>query len=195
MWPFSFIFLYIQCSFQVKAGERKDSLPRVKRYKNHLSLAPNFTQVNLNSTLFNKQTKSKIDYKPATATRFGIAFDYKWIGFELFTRLPFNEKKEKITANNSGIYLRINKSKFWANGIYQRFGGFYWSNPDQIAKSELSPGSFPLRPDLKSSVLQVHSNYIFSPHRFSNMAAQGENESQPKSGGSFLQDWDFGDCE
>ena len=164
----------------------KDSLSKVKPYKNHLSFAPNFTQIDLNATLLNQQNKNKIEYRTASATRLGLALDYRWIGIELFTRLPFNEKKEKGTTNNTGVYLRINKSKFWANGIYQKFSGFYWNNPDQISRSELSPGFFPLRPDMKSSLLQVNAYYIFNPHRFSNMAAQGENERQLRSGGSFF---------
>jgi hypothetical protein len=163
-----------------------DTLSKVKSYKKHISLAPNLTRIDLNSTLQNQQTKSKIDYRTATATRLGLALDYRWIGIELFTRLPFNEKIEKGTTNNTGIYLRVNKSKFWANGIFQKFNGFYWNNPDEITRSELAPGLYPLRPDLKSIFLQVNAYYIFRPDRFSNMAAQGENEMQLKSGGTFF---------
>jgi len=163
-----------------------DTLQKVKSYKNHLSIAPNFTQIDLNTTLLNQQSKSKIEFRTATATRLGLALDYRWIGLEFFTRLPFNEKKEKGSTENSGVYLRINKSKFWANGIYQKFTGFYWNNPDQTTKAELLPGFFPLRPDMKSTFLQISAYYIFRPDKFSNMAAQGENERQLKSGGSFF---------
>jgi len=180
---YSIFFLGTSC---FGASVIKDSLPRVKSYKNHFSFAPNFTRIDLNTTLVNQQTKSKIEYRTATATRLGLALDYRWIGVELFTRLPFNEKKGKGTTNNSGVYFRINKSKFWANGIYQKFNGFYWNNPDQISRSELSPGFFPLRPDMKSTFLQVNAYYIFKPERFSNMAAQGENERQLRSGGTFF---------
>ncbi len=170
---------------------KKDTLSRVKSYKNHISLAPNLTRIDLNSTLVNQKTKAKIEYRTATATRLGLALDYRWIGIELFTKLPFDEKKEKGTTTNTGIYLRINKSKFWANAIYQRFNGFYWNNPDPTTRSELAPGFFPLRPDLKSTFLQANAYYIFRPDRFSNMAAQGENERQLKSGGTFFTGFGF----
>lgn len=164
----------------------RDSTDRVKVYRNHLSFAPNLTQINLLTTLLNAQLKRKIEYQTATATRLGVAFDYRWIGVEVFARLPFKEGEQKGTTQNQGVYLRMNKSRFWANGIYQQFNGFYWSNPDPVGRAALAPGFYPIRPDLKSTFVQASANYIFRPDRFSNMAAQGENERQLRSGGSFF---------
>jgi len=163
-----------------------DSISKIKPYKSHISIATHLTQINLNTTLLSQENRGKIEYKTATATRFGLAFDYKWVGIELFTRLPFNEHKEKGTTKNSGLYLRINKSKFWANVIMQRFTGFYWSNPDASTRLELKPGYYPINPSMRSNLIHVSAYYIFQPDKFSNMAAQGENARQLRSGGSFF---------
>lgn len=82
------------------------------------------------------------------------------------------------------MYGRINKSRFWANLIYQRFKEFYWSNPSPAVG--LPKGFFPIRPDIRNRLIQTSANYIFRPDRFSNPASQGENEWQTKSGGSLI---------
>ncbi len=167
-----------------KAHAVSDTL--IRRYKNHISLAAHLTQINLNATLSNSDSKKRIEYKTETATRLGMSFDYRWLAFELFTRLPVDNNNGKGKTQNSGIYGRINKSRFWANVIYQKFSGFYWSNPDLQSQRLLPKGSFPLREDMKNNMLQVNAFYIFRPERFSNPASQGENERQKKSGGSFI---------
>jgi len=108
------------------------------------------------------------------------------LGPEVFTRLPFNEKAEKGRTLNRGIYIRMNKSRFWASIALQRFTGFYLDNPGSAFRAELPAGFFPLEPDMRSNLIHASGYYIFKPKKFSNMAAQGENERQLKSGGSFF---------
>lgn len=158
----------------------------IRQYKNHISIAAHLTQINLNATLSNSDSKNRIEYKTETATRLGMSFDYRWFAFELFTRLPVDNNSNRGQTKNSGVYGRINKSRFWANVIYQKFSGFYWSNPDPQSRRSLREGSYPLREDMKNNLLQVNAFYIFRPNRFSNPASQGENERQKKSGGSFF---------
>ncbi|HRH36419.1 MAG TPA: DUF4421 family protein [Catalimonadaceae bacterium] len=138
----------------------------------------------------NQASRKNIQYKTATATRLGLSFDYRWLAFELFTQIPGPENEEKGVTKNSGIYFRANRSRYWANLIYQNFSGFYWDNSDPL--TQLQQGrSFPLREDIKDRLLQANAFYIFSPQKFSNMAAQGENELQLRSGGSFFAGFGF----
>lgn len=157
---------------------------RIRVFKNHISLAAHLTQINLNTILENDQEKHRIEYNTATATRLGLSFDYRWLAFELFTHLPYNQNNREGSTKNSGIYGRINKSRFWANVIYQRFSGFYWNNPDLLSRE--AAGGFPKRADIVNRLFQANAYYVFRPDKFSNMAAQGENEWQLKSGGSFF---------
>jgi hypothetical protein len=166
------------------AQDKKDE--RITRFQNHISLAAHLTNINLTSTIRNVDKADKIEFRTATATRLGISFDYRWLGFEVFTRLPFSQAAEKGKTRNRGIFVRINKPRFWVNAVWQRFSGMYWSNPDAAARTILQPGYFPIRDDIFCNLLHLNAFYIFSPNRFSNPAAQGENERQLKSGGSFL---------
>jgi len=177
---FCFIGL-VNNGFSVVSGDSS-----VRRFKNHISLAAHITRIDLNANLSSAGNRNRIEYKTETAARLGMSFDYRWLAFELFARLPFDKSSNKGKTQNSGIYGRINKSRFWANVIYQNFSGFYWSNPDQTTRNGIKDGSFPLRPDIKNNLLQVNAFYIFKPDRFSNPASQGENERQKKSGGSFF---------
>jgi hypothetical protein len=158
----------------------------VEKFNRHIAITGHLTRINLDSRISNVANRRHIDYKTATSTRLGVSFDYRWLAFELFTRLPVEETNKKGSTQNSGIYGRINKSRFWANLIFQRFRGFYWSNPSPAAANGLPKGYFPIRPDIRNTLIQTSANYVFSPDRFSNPASQGENEWQTKSGGSFL---------
>lgn len=162
----------------------QDSL-RIRPYRNHISLAAHLTQIGLNTILENKQTRKRIEYNTATATRFGMSFDYRWLAFELFTHLPNNSKNKTGNTRNTGIYGRINRSKFWANIYFQRFAGFYWNNPDPVSQA-IAGDPYPNRQDIVNRLFQVSGYYVFRPDLFSNMAAQGENERQRRSGGSFF---------
>lgn len=163
-----------------------DSL-RIRPYKSHVSLALHLTQISLDATLLNERVKKSIAYKTAAATRLGLSFDYRWLGVEVFARLPIDETKaqDKGRTKTNGVFLRINKSRFWANLILQQFKGFYWGNPDEVNRL-INQRAFPKRPDISNRLFQTSGYYIFSPNRFSNMGAQGENERQTRSGGSFL---------
>lgn len=176
---FYFLFLWANCF-----AKPTDSL-RIISYKRHISLAAHLTQIDFNSRLENSSTKKIINYQTATATRLGISFDYRWLAFELFTRIPAADNKEKGTTQNSGVYFRANRSRYWANLIFQNFKGFYWENADPLTKIETGR-NFPLRSDIRNRMLQANFFYVFSHRRFSNMGAQGENERQLRSGGSFF---------
>lgn len=179
-------FLFLSFGIMSFTFGQVEKEKRISRYLSHISLATHFTFINLSSTLVNQNNNVKIEYKTATATRFGLSFDYRWLGFELFTRMPFNEADKKGRTKNQGLYIRINKPRFWVNAVIQKFSGMYWANPNAESKAGLAPGYFPLRDDITCNLLHFNGYYIFSPYKFSNPAAQGENERQSKSGGSFL---------
>jgi hypothetical protein len=156
----------------------------IVRYNHHISLAGHITRIDLNSGLTMAGRPERVQYRTANAHRLGFSFDYRWIGFELFGRLPVQGSERRGITFNRGIYTRVNRSRFWANAIYQEFSGFYWSNPVPFIRESLPPGFYPQRPDLDSRLLFLNSFYVFRPRHFSNPAAQGENERQKKSGGS-----------
>lgn len=166
-----------------------DSL-RIRKFDQHISLAIHLTQFNFNAQIRNQASRKLIDYKTATSTRLGLSFDYRWVAFELFTRIPGPENDERGITKNSGLYFRANRSRYWANLIYQNFSGFYWANSDPLTQMQQGR-NFPLRADIKDRLLQANGFYIFSPNKFSNMAAVGENEHQLKSGGSFFSGFGF----
>lgn len=180
-WLFQFVFVFF---ISWVNGQISDSL-RIVKYKTHISLAGHLTQMDLNANIENKENKRKIFYRTATPVRLGLSFDYRWMAFEVFTQISPSANSGKGQTRNSGIYFRANRSRYWANLIYQNFKGFYWENANPIAKAQVN-NSFPIRPDIRNQLFQANVFFIYSPQKFSNMAAQGENERQLKSGGSFF---------
>lgn len=166
-------------------GGPADSL-RIQKYRDHISLAGHLTRIGLSNNLSVSGRPERVVYRTSNAVRLGISFDYRWLGVEIFGRLPVVESDKRGITRNRGVFLRVNRSRFWANGIYQIFSGFYWHNAPEIVRSGVAAGAYPLRPDMKSRLLFLNGFYVFRPGRFSNPAAQGENERQRKSGGSLL---------
>lgn len=184
-----YLLLFLLTNYSLVFSQLADSV-RIKKFDRHISLACHVTQINLDADIKNASTRKSIHYKTATATRLGLSFDYRWLAFELFTRIPAPINSDKGITQNSGLYLRANRSRYWANFILQDFSGFYWDNADPLTQLQQNR-QFPLREDIRNRLLQANAFYVFSPHKFSNMAAQGENERQMRSGGSFFGGFGF----
>lgn len=183
-WVLALLVFPLASSFGMEKSEPDTN--RIVRYNHHISLAAHITRIDLTSGLTLAGRPERVQYRTANAHRLGFSFDYRWLGFELFGRLPVQGSERRGNTFNRGIYTRVNRSRFWANAIYQEFSGFYWSNPVPQIRETLPSGYYPQRADLDSRLLFLNSFYVFRPGHFSNPAAQGENERQKKSGGSPL---------
>lgn len=128
-----------------------------------------------------------LTYKSNDNFNLGIGINYRFIGLSLGVKAPFvnNDEdrygKTKMFDLQSNLYLR----KFTIDIFTQFYKGYYVKHSDIFATPP-PPGTYILRPDLKTRSLGVHGQYIFNYKRFSYRAAYVQDEYQLKSAGSPL---------
>lgn len=127
-------------------------------------------------------------YLPNFLPRLGAKVTYKDMGAQVTLGLPVlsdNEKRRRGDSTQSGLAL----NSYWRQNAFdlyfQRFKGFYVSDPFTETRAD-KPDRYPQLPD--TSVTNVGFNWYFNtrPERYSLKAAFDQNEFQLKSGGSWI---------
>jgi hypothetical protein len=136
--------------------------------------------------LRNKALKTKLKFEPNGQTNLGLGLSYKWMNFGVSTSFEFMNKDNQIYGETSRFDLQLNAfSRYLGlNAHYQKYIGFYLSNPNDFLNWTNS--YFPYMSNLQSSSIGVSLFYIFNNKKFSYKAAYIRNEVQKKSAGGFI---------
>jgi len=127
-------------------------------------------------------------YLPNFLPRLGARVGYKDMGAQITLGLPIlseSEKNRRGKSTQSGISI----NSYWRQNAfdlyYQRFTGFYVSDPfTELSTSK--PARYPQLPDTSVTNFGLNWYYNFRPQRYSLKAAFDQNEFQLKSGGSWI---------
>ncbi|MBV6647035.1 MAG: DUF4421 domain-containing protein [Cyclobacteriaceae bacterium] len=176
-----------------------DSLSKreVRRWEKNHNIIDLSDQFSIKLFLLNKSneikhhdglTKKKITYKPNESVNFGFGINYKWLGFDLAFSLPNANDDNDVFGRTRRFDLQSSLflHKFVVDVGYQRYKGYYGSNPSLYDPGFDSTGSYPIRPDIITSAFNISSFYIFNHKKFSYRHAFTFNEIQRRSAGSFL---------
>ena len=128
---------------------------------------------------------SVLRFKPNNSVGMGVGVYLFDLGIELVMAVPVDEKRNDLygTTKASDLQLNILSKRWGADVFFQRYQGFYLSNPD-IA---LPPsGAYPQRPDVKTQNLGVSGVYIFNNRKFSLRSSYTFADRQLRSAGSFI---------
>ena len=125
------------------------------------------------------------EFKPNSAVGLGLGMYLFDLGFELVFAVPVGKKQDSTLGKTKATDLQLNiLSKRWgADVFYQRYSGFYLSNPD-VPVPPNQP--YPQRPDVRTENWGVTGVYVFNPNRFSLRSSFTFADRQLKSSGAFL---------
>jgi len=153
-----------------------------------------YTKVDIMNTNDRKQLK----LAPAGTLDLGLAFNYKWLGLGFTVGLPSGEHSDSTKGKTSRFDMQLSIYSKWfvVDAFYQKYKGFYLSNPgdfkieedstnigvNDFANSEI----LPQLPNMKNFSLGVSAYYILNHKKLSYRAAYVRNETQNKSAGSLL---------
>ncbi|MBS1542276.1 MAG: DUF4421 family protein [Bacteroidetes bacterium] len=128
---------------------------------------------------------SVLRFRPNNSVGMGVGVYVFDLGIELVMAVPVDEKKNDLygTTKASDLQLNILSKRWGADVFYQRYQGFYLSNPD--IPLPLS-GAYPQRPDVKTQNLGVSGVYIFNHGKFSLRSSYTFADRQLRSAGSFI---------
>ncbi|MCK5846566.1 MAG: DUF4421 family protein [Bacteroidales bacterium] len=139
-----------------------------------------------NFSLLSKNTGRHIDFRPNSATKLGLGFNYKWLGLGIAFNMPWAKNDDDIYGHTQRIDLQINvfARSFGLDVSAQYYKGYYIANPNDFM--DWNKKQYPLLKDLITLSTEISGYYFTNHKKFSYRAAFVRNEIQKKSAGSFI---------
>ncbi len=134
----------------------------------------------------NKSKKQELKFFPNGSTNLGIGYNYKKFGIGIAFGLPPSSENERKFGKTQRFDLQLSMygRKIGADGFFQKYKGYYNSNPDDFF--DWTSDVFPQLNSMKMLSTGVSSFYVFNSEKYSYRAAFIRDELQKKSAGSFL---------
>jgi hypothetical protein len=134
----------------------------------------------------NAELGTKLKFQPNGQTNLGLGFNYKWMGIGLAIGIPYFNRDNDVFGETKRFDIQLNLfSRFYGiNAYYQKYHGFYLSNPKDFAIWEKN--SYPIMGDMQCSSMGISAFYWFNNRKFSYKAAYVRNEVQQKSAGGLV---------
>ena len=158
----------------------------------YISLSDSLTLRFLTVNKFNsfqisdRNTEKNVDFSPNSDLKLGVGFNYKKIGLNILVNLPgVSIGKSKGESSYFDFNLTSYGRKFGFDIAYNKYDGYYWSNPDQVMVG-YDPKSlgYPQRPDIRTGILAVSGYFNMNHKKFSYLSSFSQNERQLVSAGS-----------
>jgi len=181
---FTFSMSYGQSNFNKWLRLKPDSA-YVQNNQRNLILRVYASQKYSTQTILDHSEKTTLNYRPSNGYLIGLGFNYKFLGINIGTILPFAQPdinrygKTKYLDFQSHLYLRFLTVDFYT-GYYK---GFYLANSASVLNPRSQEKDFYKRADILtySGGFGVYAN--FNPTKYSVRAPFLQNEWQKKSAG------------
>jgi hypothetical protein len=133
-----------------------------------------------------RSTDKDVDFAPNSDLKLGVGFNYKKIGLNILVNLPgVSVGKSKGESTYFDFNLTSYGRKFGFDIAYNKYNGYYWSNPKQIIVGyKDSHLDYPQRPDISTGILAVSGYFNVNHKKFSYLSSFSQNERQLVSAGS-----------
>ncbi len=157
----------------------------IKSYKDKFFLWPVTKQRQLSFRMQDPSGGKSAEFKPNNSASLGLGVYLFDLGVEIVFPLPLQQEREDTYGKTRATDLQLNIiSRRWgADVVYQRYKGFYLSNPNTAIPAG---DPYPQRPDIVTENLGINGFYAFNPRRFSLRSAFTFADRQLKSSGGFL---------
>jgi len=167
------------------AGQEKYDTTYIKTYKDKFFVWPVTKQRELSFRLQDPNAPKAAEFKPNNSYGLGLGVYLFDIGLELVFPMPQSQEKESMygTTRATDFQLNILSRRWGGDIVYQRYKGYYFSNPNP----PIQPGyPYPQRPDIVTENFGVNGVYAFNARRFSLRSSFTFADRQLKSSGGFL---------
>jgi hypothetical protein len=161
----------------------------VKSYYDALHITVVAIQRNHDIEIFDRSTRSQLNFKPNNSFNYGFGLDWKFLTIELSRSIPYLSVKDERKGATESFTARfgLTGKKFLASALVQVYQGMYISNPQQVFPNwNVEKDGYPLRNDISSVVVFGSMYYNFNASRFSLMSSLWQLDRQLKSAGGWL---------
>lgn len=118
----------------------------------------------------------------------GLGYTYSFLTINLAVKMPFINTDDDTYGKSR--YVDLQTHTFFRSYIVDLYlqwsKGFYLSNPESAMNGTYPAGQFPIRGDMRTSIVGLNVHYLFNSSRYSYKAAFQQNQFQRKSAGSPL---------
>lgn len=132
-------------------------------------------------------SSARVSYQPnpSAGGYYGVGISWNGIGLSFVGDVPASDSDEEKYGKSSyeNLSMFLYGKQYGIDLFYQRYQGYYLSNPEEFGLHEGDPAT--IRPDLALATLGMNAYYVFSGD-FSLIGAFNQTERQLSSGGSFL---------
>ncbi|MBL7849259.1 MAG: DUF4421 domain-containing protein [Cyclobacteriaceae bacterium] len=188
-WRAGILLIALMMAQQV-SGQKYDSA-YIKSYRDKFFVWPVTKQRQLSFRLQDPGDGGKnVEFKPNNAYGLGLGVYLFDLGLEFVFPMPVAQDRTNVFGSTRSTDLQLNiLSRRWGGDVvYQRYKGFYLSNPDPPLPSGTP---YPQRPDIVSENLGINGVYVFNARKFSLRSSFTFADRQLKSSGGFLLSGSF----
>lgn len=168
------------------AGQQPYDTLYLKSYKDKFFVWPVLKRRELSFRLEDpSQVAQTAEFKPNNSYGLGLGVYLFDLGLEFVFGMPQKQELESQygTTRATDLQLNILSRRWGGDVVYQRYKGYYLSNPT----TPVLPGDpYPQRPDIVTENLGVNGIYAFNAHRYSLRSSFTFADRQLKSAGGFL---------
>jgi len=160
----------------------------IKYYRDELTtrifISRKQTGLDLSPNLINPWLK----YKTNDMLQMGLGYTYSFLTVNLGLKMPFVNRDDDTYGESRLIDLQTHTIfRTYIVDLYiQWSNGYYMANPESVFQPVGYEQGFPLRGDMRTSIVGLNVQYLFNSSRYSYKAAFQQNQFQRKSAGSPL---------
>jgi hypothetical protein len=116
----------------------------------------------------------------------GLGYTYSFLTVNLGVKMPFINRDEQLYGKSRYLDLQTHSifRRFILDLYLQWAKGYYLSNPQSLKYSGLPEGSYPIRGDMRTTIVGLNVKYLFNSERYSFKAGFVQNQFQKRSAGS-----------
>lgn len=127
-----------------------------------------------------------IRYRTNDNLLLGLGYTYSFLTINLAVKMPFINRDDDVYGKTKYVDLQTHTifRDYIVDFYLQWTKGYYLSNPDNIFLQPPNGIEYPLRGDMRTTILGLNVQYLFNSSRYSYKAAFLQNQFQKKSAGS-----------
>lgn len=160
----------------------------IKFYRDELTTRFFISRKQTGLDLSHKLLKPWLNYKTNDMLQLGLGYTYSFLTINLGVKMPFVNRDDEQYGTSRLIDLQAHTIfRVYIVDLYLQWAkGYYMANPESIYRPARNGGGFPIRGDMRTSILGLNVQYLFNSSRYSYKAAFQQNQFQKKSAGSPL---------
>ena len=158
----------------------------IRVYRDELTTRAYISRKQNGFTMSERLFKPGMKYRTNDNLLLGLGYTYSFLTLNLAVKMPFINQDDDLYGKSKYIDLRTQTMfRSYLVDLYLQWNkGYYNSNPDQLYPTWGTGDPYPIRGDLRTSIVGLNVQYLFNSRKYSYKASFLQNEFQRRSAGS-----------